>query len=267
LFESELFGYKKGAFTDAQNDKAGYISEAQGGTLFFDEISEVPLSTQSKLLRFIETKNYKILGESAERLADVRILAATNKNLQEAIKKQEFREDLYYRLQVLQIVIPPLRERISDIKDLVFEFKHFLKGKRIENDFFEALNDYEWPGNVRELISVLKRIGIHADDSLPISSHVVKEFIHYNALNGLNTKKADRSQNIIKNIEHGESFWDAASTPFRNRDISRDELKSIINHFLIKCGGKYSRVLKRLNIPDSDYKKFINFIRVHKIMK
>lgn len=107
LFESTLFGHKKGAFTDAKFDKTGLVEEARGGTLLIDEISEVPLSLQAKLLRFIESQKYRILGESNERLADVRIIAASNKNLLEAIEKNQFREDLYYRLNVLEIDIPP----------------------------------------------------------------------------------------------------------------------------------------------------------------
>ncbi|MCP4154193.1 MAG: sigma-54-dependent Fis family transcriptional regulator, partial [bacterium] len=152
LFESVLFGHKKGAFTDAKYDKKGLVAEADGGTLFIDEISEVPLSFQAKLLRFIETKKYLVLGESSERCANIRIIAATNRDLHHAIEAKEFREDLYFRLHILELKIPPLRVRKEDLKKLVLEYSRFLKGKEIGTGFWEAIIRHNWPGNVRELI-------------------------------------------------------------------------------------------------------------------
>ncbi|MCP5050493.1 MAG: sigma-54 factor interaction domain-containing protein, partial [bacterium] len=118
LFESKLFGHKKGAFTDAKFQKTGLVEEAANGTLFFDEVTEVPMEVQAKLLRFLDTKKYYVLGESSEREADVRIIAATNKKLARAVEDKEFRKDLYYRLNVLEIPIPPLHERKEDIKNI-----------------------------------------------------------------------------------------------------------------------------------------------------
>ncbi|MCP5102122.1 MAG: sigma-54-dependent Fis family transcriptional regulator, partial [bacterium] len=183
LFESEIFGHKKGAFTDARSDRKGLAAEADGGTLFFDEISEVPLSFQTKLLRFIETKKYRILGETVEREADVRILAASNKNLTKAIENGEFREDLYYRLHVLEIEIPPLRQRQEDIKTLVLENQKYLDGKTLGEGFWEAIFNHNWPGNVRELITVLKRAGIMLDS--PITGKDIREIINQ----GIHKKK------------------------------------------------------------------------------
>jgi transcriptional regulator with PAS, ATPase and Fis domain len=119
LFESEVFGHKKGAFTNAAYDKKGLVEEAAGGTLLIDEITEVSVALQAKLLRFIETGKYTRLGESFEREVDVRIIAATNKDLQKAIECKEFREDLYYRVNVFEIELPPLRERKQDLESLV----------------------------------------------------------------------------------------------------------------------------------------------------
>jgi transcriptional regulator with PAS, ATPase and Fis domain len=118
LFESTMFGHKKGAFTDAHTDKTGLVQHAHRGTLFIDEVFDIPISFQAKLLRFIEKKKYRVLGETEEREADVRIVAASNKDLQKAIENNEFREDLYYRLHVLEIEIPPLRKRKQDIRFL-----------------------------------------------------------------------------------------------------------------------------------------------------
>ncbi|UCH96288.1 MAG: sigma-54-dependent Fis family transcriptional regulator, partial [Candidatus Aminicenantes bacterium] len=160
LFECTLFGHKKGAFTDAKSDRQGLVEEARAGTLFIDEISGVPVSIQARLLRFIESKKYRVLGESFEREANVRIIAASNKDLVKAIENKEFREDLYYRLNVLEIMIPPLRDRKEDIQDFVRHKQTYLKGKEIGPGFMEALYNHEWPGNIRELITVLKRAGI-----------------------------------------------------------------------------------------------------------
>jgi len=163
LLESELFGYVKGAFTGAANDKQGLFEVADGGTIFLDEIGDIPISTQVKLLRVLQGGDFMSLGSSVSRKVDVRILAATNKNLTQAIAKGEFREDLYYRLNVINIMLPPLRERSEDIPLLAY---HFLKkiskkvGKavnKISVDFLQALQNYTWPGNVRELENVVER--------------------------------------------------------------------------------------------------------------
>ena len=140
LFESTMFGHKRGSFTDAKTDKGGLVQEANGGTLFIDEISEIPISFQAKLLRFIDKKKYRVMGECEEREADVRIVAASNRDLQKAIDDKEFREDLYYRLQVLEIEIPPLRSRKEDIKTFITKNCRFLKGKEIEKSFWKVFS-------------------------------------------------------------------------------------------------------------------------------
>lgn len=163
LLESELFGHEKGAFTDAKGKRAGRFELAHGGTLFLDEIGDVPLSTQVKLLRAIETKEYHPLGSEKTYLADVRILAATNQNLEEKIKEDSFRDDLFYRLNVVRIHIPPLRERKGDISILTNYFLEKLSRKNrkkisgITPEVRDLLIRYDWPGNVRELENVLER--------------------------------------------------------------------------------------------------------------
>ena len=260
LFESEIFGHKKGAFTDARSDKKGFVDEAIGGTLFFDEISEVPVSFQAKFLRFIETKKYSVLGDPVEKEANVRIIAATNKDLSEAITKGEFREDLYYRLHVLEINIPPLRERKEDLKALVMENQSYLKGKEIGYGFWEGIFNYNWPGNVRELITVLIRAGILLDS--PITGKDIRDIIDY----GRGKKpvavssRGDKIEQIFKKIEAGNDFWEVVRKPFLNHDLNRDEVKGIIADVLEKRAGKYKNILEPLNIKADDYKKFLNFI-------
>jgi DNA-binding NtrC family response regulator len=163
LIESEIFGHEKGAFTSAFQKKHGLVEVADRGTLFLDEIGEMPLGLQAKLLRFLDSGEFRRLGGNKALKVDVRLIAATNKELKELVKRGDFREDLYYRLNVINIVIPPLRERTEDIPALAAYFlgKYGRKmGKRIEGfkpAAMEILNHYPWPGNARELENVVER--------------------------------------------------------------------------------------------------------------
>ena len=163
LLESELFGYKKGAFTGAARDKTGRIEAADGGTLFLDEIGEMEQNLQAKLLRFLQGKEFSALGSNDTIKADVRIIGATNRDLSEAVSQGRFREDLYYRFNVVQIKVPPLRERKEDVPLLI---KSFLREavekletgeKELAKETKAFLEKYDWPGNVRELENVIKR--------------------------------------------------------------------------------------------------------------
>ncbi len=162
LFESELFGYVKGAFTDAKRDKAGKVAAAEGGTLFLDEIGELPASTQVKLLRLLQQREYEPVGGVKPVKANIRVVAATNRDLKQAVRRGEFREDLFYRLAVIRFELPPLIERREDIPLLVDHFiRRFnaLKGKNILSvspAYMETLLHHEFPGNVRELENVLE---------------------------------------------------------------------------------------------------------------
>jgi two-component system nitrogen regulation response regulator NtrX len=166
LIESELFGHEKGAFTGAVSSQKGRFEQASGGTLFLDEIADMSLRTQAKILRVLQERSFERLGSEETIKVDVRVIAATNKNLEEAIGKGEFREDLFYRLNVVPFHLPPLRERIEDLEDLT---KHFLKimsfdlkepEKVMEPDVLLALKHYPWPGNIRELRNLIERLCI-----------------------------------------------------------------------------------------------------------
>jgi DNA-binding NtrC family response regulator len=163
LLESELFGYEPGAFTDAKTQKIGLIELADRGTLFLDEITEVDVKTQAKLLKVLDTKKLRRLGGEELIEVDVRIVAATNRNIKEEIKERRFREDLYYRLNVVQIEIPPLRDRKEDIEMIATYYLGHYKKKFKKNyvhftpDALALLTEYPWPGNVRELINVIER--------------------------------------------------------------------------------------------------------------
>ncbi len=163
LVESELFGHQKGAFTGATSEKPGLFEVADGGTLFIDELGELPLSLQPKLLRVLEDGSMRRIGSHKEQRVNVRIIAATNRNLADDVKDGNFREDLYYRVNVLPILLPPLAERPGDV-DLLID--HFLPSDwQIEPEVRQAMNSYSWPGNVRELINVIQRATILADNN------------------------------------------------------------------------------------------------------
>jgi PAS domain S-box-containing protein len=167
LFESELFGYEGGTFTGAEkNGKAGKLELADGGTLFLDEVGELPLEMQVKLLRVLQEETLYRIGDSKGRQIDVRFLAATNQNLKRLMEENQFRSDLYYRLNVIQLTMPPLRNRIEDIPELAKEFlnqfalRYQVPAPEIESDALQLLLEYDWPGNVRELRNFMERIVI-----------------------------------------------------------------------------------------------------------
>jgi NtrC-family two-component system response regulator AlgB len=164
LLESELFGHARGAFTGAVRDHIGRVEAASGGTLFLDEIGDLPMALQPKLLRFLQDRHFERVGESRTRRADIRLIAATNLDLEGAVKAGKFREDLFYRLNVIELVIPPLRERIEDVLPLA---EHLLASLRrgprpagFSSESAAALAAYSWPGNVRELRNVVERCAI-----------------------------------------------------------------------------------------------------------
>jgi NtrC-family two-component system response regulator AlgB len=166
LLESELFGHAKGAFTGAVQASAGRVGQAEGGTLFLDEIGDLPLALQPKLLRFIQSQEYERVGEPQTRRADVRILAATNQDLEAAVEEGQFREDLLYRINVIEVEVPPLRKRPEDITPLAREFLSFFAEKYnrrlqgFEDETEEVLRRHTWPGNVRELRNAVERAAI-----------------------------------------------------------------------------------------------------------
>lgn len=182
LLESELFGFRKGTFTDARGDKKGLLEEAHGGTLFLDEIGDLPLSIQVKLLRFLQDGKIRRLGETVERAVDVRVVTATNQDLTRAVEEKRFRNDLYFRLNVIHIPVPPLRERREDIPLLV---EHFMRkfsekyGKavtRVDPRVIDRFLAYSWKGNIRELENVMERAVLLSEGELLEISGLPEEF-------------------------------------------------------------------------------------------
>ena len=204
LFESELFGHERGAFTGALGRKKGRLDLAQGGTLFLDEIGELPLSTQVKLLRVLQTREFERLGGTETLRADVRLIAATNKDMARAVAQGSFREDLYYRLNVFTIALPPLRDRVSDLSALAEYFlakyarEHRRKVRHIASSAMDMLCEYGWPGNVRELENAVERSVVVCD------GHVVEERHLPKSVRTKSAGQAERKRSLGEAVEHLE---------------------------------------------------------------
>ena len=212
LLESELFGHVRGAFTGALKDRQGRFEAADGGTIFLDEIGELSSSIQSKLLRILQTKDFERVGENITRIVDVRVISATNRNLDEALKEGSFREDLFYRLNGVRIKLPPLRERPEDVPFLIHHFlKKFSKDKNIEiaPDADKALKVYRWSGNVRELENVIERAALLSTNGAIEMNHLPEEIRTASELKAFSLEEAEKVQ-IKKVLQIAKDYDEAA---------------------------------------------------------
>lgn len=263
LFESELFGHAKGAFTGADRAKTGLVEAAESGTLFLDEIAEVPLSVQAKLLRFIDAQRYRAVGNPKERRIDVRIIAATNRDLEDEITRQRFREDLFFRLNVLTIKVPPLRERPEDVRALVGEFERFLRGREVGPGFWKVVDDYEWPGNVRELVNFVKRAGIQGAG--PVIGEEVEELLLRRRPLPSASVERDQLAGLRAAIEAGENFFDAVWPLFLDRELNRHQLAGLLEDYFWQTRHSLKDLARRLNIPDSQYPRFVSALHRYQV--
>jgi two-component system NtrC family response regulator len=260
LLESELYGHVKGAFTGAIRDKAGKAEVADGGTLFLDEIGEMPLSIQAKLLRFLELKRFERVGSTESVEVDVRILAATNLDLRVQIKKQLFREDLYYRLNVVSIELPSLRNRKDDIPILVARFlskaKAASKPPEISADAMKLLERYDWPGNVRELKNAIEHAMILARDKTITPEHLPAHILQSlrgedprqgESLEDLIRQRTQRALDTAEGVEEGNAY----------AEISADVEKIILETTLKRVAGNQVKASKLLGIHRTTLRKKI----------
>jgi DNA-binding NtrC family response regulator len=215
LLESELFGYVRGAFTDARKDRSGLFREANGGMLFLDEISELPMTLQSKLLRVLEDKEVRPLGANQGEKVDTRVLSASNRNLEDLVRSDKFRQDLYYRLNVIRIELPALRHRRDDVPLLVQHFiAKFAAGTKrqldgIEPEAMEALRSYDWPGNIRELEHTIERAVL-----LGKGSRIGLE---------------DLPPNLVANGQSSIVLTQALTTQLTLRDLEREYVAKVLD--------------------------------------
>jgi transcriptional regulator with PAS, ATPase and Fis domain len=245
LIESELFGHRRGAFTTALSDKPGLFEEANGGTLFLDEIANTSRRFQAKLLRVLQDRQLRRLGDVVSRKLDIRVIAATNCDLSLMVRKGEFREDLYYRLNVFPIQVPPLRQRLDDVPLLV---EYLLRGRKtITEAGIKKLGAYSYPGNVRELENIVESAIYNARDAIIQSDDIT---LPYQGHNG-----RPEEELIVGN------FWDSIATPFSDRLITRTQVEHVIRRGLAQTRGSYRKLLPLFQIPESDYKRFMDFLR------
>ncbi|MBU5427845.1 sigma 54-interacting transcriptional regulator [Tissierella pigra] len=251
LLESELFGYDSGAFTGARKDgKPGKFELASGGTIFLDEIGDMPLEMQAKILRVLESKEFERIGGNKKISFDVRVIAATNENIEESVKKGKFREDLYYRLNVISIEIPPLRERMEDIEILSEDIlnnliKEMAVGrKELSKEAMKILKSYSWPGNVRELRNILERAINLSTGNLILAEHLPERIL--NGVNYLpnNIEDIIKLKDTIEAVER-EAVIKAITLTKGNKTLAAEKL-GIHRTALYKKIDKYK-------IEDIDY--------------
>jgi len=286
LLESELFGHTRGSFTGADRDTAGLLRQANRGTLFLDELEEMSARMQAVLLRFTETGEIQPVG--AERPAgrvDVRLITATNRDLAAQIAAGAFRQDLYYRLNVIQIVVPPLRDRADDIVPLVRYYleragaAYRLAAPDLTPDAAQLLVAYSWPGNVRELKNITERLVLGEPGDVITPDHLPAEIRESRAAPSLPavavsrapapptvmdaalTERAlDRVASLWNRMAAGEDFWSVVYTAFKARELTRTELAAVIDRGLQTTAGSYTELLKVFNLPPGDYKRFHAFL-------
>jgi len=286
LLESELFGHVKGSFTGAYRDKPGKLEMASQGTIFLDEIGEMTLRMQGLLLRYLETGEIQTVG--ADRVvvtSHTRVIAATNRNLRDLIAQGLFREDLFYRLNVIHLIVPPLRERREDIPPLIDYFlQTFSNGSRNGNgansrrgafsspvrslapEAVAALTEYSWPGNVRQLQNVIEKLVVTGrreviqTEDLPVEVRTSSPDAR---------PRRERRQTVADDLfkklhTGGESFWTAVYPLYMNREITRNNVRELVHKGLGEARGNYKIVLRLFNMDSSDYKRFLNFLRKHR---
>jgi DNA-binding NtrC family response regulator len=288
LLESELFGHVRGSFTGAHRDRVGLLEMAHGGTVFLDEVGEMGPRMQGLLLRFLETGEIQRVGaDRVQPRLDVRVIAATNRDPLAEVAAKNFREDLYYRLNVIEITIPPLRTRREDIAVLLDHYlrrhaeQHGVAPPVIAAEAMKWLVNYEWPGNVRQLRNVVERLIVRrcgaviglADLPSIVRSHTAAPaaaaaplrdggavtgnvaFIGEPAARSVVDTMFDRM------VKHRESFWSIVYSPFMVRDLTRSDLRAIITRGLEETAGSYKMLVELFNMDPSDYKRFLNFLR------
>lgn len=269
LIASELFGHRRGSFTGAVSDHRGVFEEADGGVVFLDEIGELSLTAQAMLLRTLSEGEIVPVGDTRPRAVNVRVIAATSRDLPAMISAGIFRPDLYYRLRYLHAHIPPVRER-GDDWEIISE--HFLsqlgrmhsRTKMFGSDAIDLMSTYHWPGNVRELKSIVDMGFYLSDGAIIEAQHFIHELevaARHEQLHRIPVVRDDGRDPFQRMVDGGESFWDVIHAPYMRRELSRAEALGIISKGLDQTRGSYKRLLPLFHMADNDYLKFMDFLR------
>jgi len=277
LLESELFGHVRGSFTGAFRDKVGLLEAADRGTAFLDEAGEMSPRMQGVLLRFLETGEVQRVGsERSARVVNVRIIAATNRDLSQQVGAGAFREDLYYRLNVIRIHVPPLRQRPEDVPVL---FEHFVRmfsehyglaPRTLTHEAAQVLSAYRWPGNVRELKNLVEQLVVKAPGEpvrghdLPAEHQGPTRVVAMGATPAAEEGNAAVAGRLVRRmLGEGESFWAVVHEPFMARDLSRHHVRAVVRAGLEQTLGNYRMLVQLFNMQQGDYKRFLGFLRKH----
>jgi len=279
LLESELFGHARGSFTGAYRDKPGLVELASNGTLFLDEVGETSMRMQVVLLRFLETGEIQRIGaDRVHTRVNVRLITATNRDLESQIIAGTFREDLFFRLNVVRLSIPPLRERLEDIPLLINYYLNFycqlhkVPTAEVAADAMDALVAYRWPGNVRELKNVVERVVLRTSGQTVEHSDLPTDIVRSGAIRpsfgadgrGSSLGATSRAEELSAlMLKQNESFWAVIYPPFMSRDLTRADLRKIIQIGLEITNGNYRMLVQLFNMPTQDYKRFLSFLRKH----
>ena len=266
LLESELFGHTRGSFTGADRDRPGKLQIADGGTLFLDEVGEMSLRMQALLLRFLENGEIQTIGDQQTQTVNVRLIAATNRNLPQRVAAGEFREDLLYRLRVIEIAVPALRERTDDIPALI---EYFLRRSpqqlTFSDEAYGALLRHRWPGNVRELQHVVEQAVWLARDSVIALEDLPESVRAVNPIVGRTRERrrqiADQLYDML--VQGQYSFWDHIHPLFLERDLTRHDIRELVSRGLRETRGNYRALLSLFGMPESDYQRLHNFLTAH----
>jgi transcriptional regulator with GAF, ATPase, and Fis domain len=280
LLESELFGHVRGSFTGAYRDKPGLLEMAPNGTVFLDEVGEMSTRMQVVLLRFLESGEIQRVGaDRSHTRVNVRLITATNRDLQAQINAGAFREDLYFRLNVIRFSIPPLRDRVEDVPLLVghyvhnFSQSHKVQPTEISPEAMDVLMAYRWPGNIRELKNVVERIVLRSAGRIIKVADLPPEVVSARpAVSGASVSdpvdplgpQSGRAEELAAlMIKQGESFWSAVYPSFMARDLTRTDLRKIVQIGLETTNGNYRLLVQLFNMNGEDYKRFLSFLRKH----
>jgi transcriptional regulator with PAS, ATPase and Fis domain len=272
LLETELFGHVRGSFTGAVRDRSGVLEQAHRGTVFMDEVGETTPRMQGLLLRFLETGEIQRVGsDRPDSRVDVRVIAATNRDLGNSVRDKEFRDDLYYRLNVIHIRIPALRERLEDVPLLLDRFferfarEHGRPVPLLSAEAMAILITHTWPGNVRELKNVAERLVVRGQSSVIEAQDLPLDVSRPEpATPAAAVAAPSRADELFERMQsRGESFWTAVYPPFMSRDLTRDDIRALVRKGLERTSGSYRVLTDLFNMPGDDYKRFLNFLRKH----
>jgi transcriptional regulator with GAF, ATPase, and Fis domain len=271
LLESELFGHVKGSFTGAYRDKPGKFQQADGGSILLDEVGEMSLRMQGLLLRFLQTGEIQRIGaDLAPSRVDVRVIAATNRDLRVMSAEGKFRQDLFYRLNVIHIAVPPLRERREDIPPLAHHLLERFAAhdtcvvRSVSDEAMHMLTAYHWPGNVRELQNVVERLALTVTDRSVLPEHLPPDIRRPVAQERQPIRERRRTvaDDLFRRmIEDRQSFWTAVYPLYLQRDITRGNIRDLVRKGLEESRGNYKIVARLFNLEQREYKRFLNFLR------